>query len=144
MTELGDVVREHRGTPWKRLPAVIVSTIMAIGCVWAIFEMKPKDPGKAWLVAIGFLALAGLFTVITVRDAGSRLVLHHAGLVYERGAARTIVRYDAIAAASETRVNGKPVALVLQLRGGGEVSIPAYLQNYEGAADAIARAQRAA
>src|SRR3954464_15921304 len=103
MSDLGDVIREHRGSPWRYTSGAVLSGLMAIGCAWAIFEMKPKEPGKAWLFVLLFAVIAVVFVFIAIRDASSRLVLHARGLSYERAGTSRTVRYADVVAANETR-----------------------------------------
>src|SRR5205085_4334296 len=107
MTDLGDLVDEYKGRPWRSASAAALSGALAVAGFWAIGAMKPKDPGKAWLIVLLFAAIAAVFVVLAIRDAKSRLRLHARGLVFERGSTRTELAYVDVAAVNEYRVNGK-------------------------------------
>jgi hypothetical protein len=138
MHELGNLINEYRGSAWRYIAATTLTGLMTIGAVWAIVEMKPADPGKASLVVVLFGVITVVFAFVAKRDGASRLSLHERGVVYQRGEKRSLVRYDEIARAQETRVNGKVATLHLQLRRGGEVRIAARLENYDHAVQSIA------
>jgi hypothetical protein len=140
MEDLGDLVEEYKGTPWRNVVAALISAAMAIAAVWAIREMKPSDPSKAWLIVLLFGIIAAVFVALAMRDSASRLSLHARGLVYERGARRTTIEYAQVARVNEYRVNGKAAALLIQMRDGKEIKIAANLDGYHQAASIIAAA----
>ena len=140
MTDLGDIVRRHQGSPWRHLGPSALCGVFVVGGIYAIQVMHPPSPGKAALVVVGFALIALFFLVLVLRDAASHLELRERGLVYVRGGASREVRYADIKAAIERTFNGRPAQLILELRSGRRVEIPATLVDYNSAAQAIARA----
>ena len=137
MAELGNLIRTHRGQPWRHLGPAIIAGLLTVGGIYAIAVMDGPNPGKAALVVIGFAAITIVFIVLAFRAANSRLRLHERGLVYERGGTEKSVAYRDIRAVRERRVNDKPTDLILELRSGGEVSIETSFENYTHAAQTI-------
>jgi hypothetical protein len=138
MSDLGKLIRTHRGQAWRHLGPAIIAGLITIGGIYAIAVMDGPEPGKAALFVLALAAITVLFIVLAIRDSNSRLVFHELGIVYVRGGTETTVRYRDIRAVRERQVNGKHTDLILELRNGGEVSIPTSFENYEHAAQTIA------
>jgi hypothetical protein len=131
MRSFGKLVHVHSPRLVGKAFGVLLAATMTVGMWWAIRVMNGPHPVYASLFALGFTIITIVLAVSWWRDRSLQIKVYEHGIGWKRVGQRSELHFSEISAISEYQVNGKPSALYLQLRTGGQVMIPSDVTDHD-------------